>query len=695
MEMEVVIGARELELLQFDKVKQLVKDHCVTPAAKLRCEELQPVAHLNGVMDDLLRTDAIRDILAGNGYFPSPEHEPHALELKKLALQGAMLSGDQLLKIRRGAEVANTMIRFLRTKKQTAPVLDALTNGTETCYEAVDAINAILDEEGLVKSNASPELARIRKAVGERRRESDRKFYNYLNELRKHGYLRDNEEGYYNGRRTIAVMVEHKSEVQGFVHGKSESGRTIFIEPSHVMGINNEIAELEIDEHHEVTRILRELCATLLPMAPVLRMGAELLVTVDFLRARALLAVKLNAVLPHINTDFELDIRQARHPLLFLQNNASGKKTVPLSVQLNKTQRILVISGPNAGGKTIALKTTGLLQAMLQSGLLVPAGEGSSFGFFSKILADIGDAQSIENELSTYSAKLKSMTGILESVNDSTLVLMDEFGSGTDPELGSAIAEAVLESLVASGTRGIITSHFGNVKVLAEHLKGSVNGSMLFSMETLEPRYELSVGEPGSSYTFEVAEKTGFPKHLIQRARQKVSQEKLRLSTLLAEVQDQKTRLREETDRAEHQTFVSKMAEEKYKALFNQWQERIEKEREKRMEQGKLIEFGQKYLRLMEEWNEKQDRKVVIKKFIDGVTAETKKKASVKYQEQQSKQAEKKIAKLKPKLQPGVKVRVMNSSQSGIVESLRDDKAVVQVGLLKMTVGIENLALAE
>ncbi len=690
-----VIGTRELELLQFDKIQQLILADCVTPAAKQLCYSLKPVAHPDLIMKDLLRTNAIRDILAGNGYFPSPEHEPHALELRKLSLPGALLGGDQLLKIRRGAEVANTMIRFLRTKKAVTPVLDELTQEVEPCYEAVDLINQVLDEEGLVKSNASSELARIRKSIGERRRESDRKFYNYLNELRKQGFLRDNEEGYYNGRRTLAVMVEHKSEVEGFVHGKSESGRTIFIEPSHVMGVNNELAELEIDEHREVARILRELCATLHPLATTLRNGAELLVTVDFLRARALFAVKLNAVLPRINYEGELELINARHPLLYLQNKGVGKKTIPLSVHLHSKQRLLVISGPNAGGKTIALKTTGLLQAMLQSGLLVPADEGSSFGFFDQLLVDIGDAQSIENELSTYSAKLKSMTGILSAVNKNTLVLMDEFGSGTDPELGSAIAEAVLESLVASGTRGIITSHFGNVKVLAEHLNGSVNGSMLFSMETLEPRYELSVGEPGSSYTFEVAEKTGFPKQLIQRARQKVSQEKLRLSTLLAEVQDQKTRLREETDRAEHQTFVSKIAEEKYKALFNQWQERIEKEREKRTEQGRLIEMGQKYQRLMEEWNEKQDRKVVIKKFIDGITAETKKKASVKYQEQAAKQAEKKIAKLRPQLQPGVKVRVLNSSQSGIIESIRDNKAVVQFGVLKMTVGIEKLGLAD
>jgi len=328
------------------------------------------------------------------------------------------------------------------------------------------------------------------------------------------------------------------------VHSKSESGKTIFIEPGATIAINNEVAELEIDEQREVNRILRELCALIKPYVPELKKGFNVLSFVDFLRAKALFAVELNANLPEIKEGFDLNIISAYHPLLFLQNKRSGRKTIPLTVNLNSENRVLVISGPNAGGKTIALKTIGLLQMMLQSGLLISVNENSTYCFFEKILIDIGDTQSIENELSTYSAKLKSMTSILNEINESTLVLMDEFGSGTDPELGGAIAEAVLESIESSKTKGVITSHFSNVKLLAEKLPGTFNGCMLFDIEQLEPKYILSVGEPGSSYTFEVAERVGFPKHIIERAKQKVDKDKLKVKQIISRSAVAKNKIR-------------------------------------------------------------------------------------------------------------------------------------------------------
>ena len=390
-----------------------------------------------------------------------------------------------------------------------------------------------------------------------------------------------------------------------------------------------------------------------------------------------------------------MNLQMARHPILFLQNKKTGKPTIPLSMSLNDEERILVISGPNAGGKTIALKTVGLLQIMLQSGLLIPASEASEVSFFEEILIDMGDTQSIENELSTYSAKLKTMTRILEKVNQATLVLMDEFGSGTDPELGSAVAEAVLESLVKSKTRGIITSHFGNVKLLADTLQGSFNGSMLFDIEHLEPLYQLSVGEPGSSYTFEVAEKVGFPIHIIERAREKVDRDKLKLNRLLAEVQSQKARLSEEQERLEHEVFLGKIAKEKYMELFLQWEQRIQKERERKIEMARQAEFGIKYLRFLEDWNQKKDRKDIIKRFIDGITAETKKQEALRKQNKLDSFSQKKIERLKGALRIGSKVRVLNGQEIGIVEEIKDEKVLVRFGLHKMTVGMQNVMLAE
>lgn len=688
-----MIQQKNIELLQFDVVKQLVKNKCYSNKAKNFCDNLSPKPYSDDILEQLQQVNEIKTVLASQGFFPSVEHEDITKELTLLSLDGALLVEAQLLQLLKTTEVINTLIRFLKGKKIAMPYTSKLADDTDTCEMVVDEINRIIDAEAQMKSNASHELQKIRKQILEKRRESDKRFYNYINDIRKHGYLRENEEGYFNGRRTLAVLVEHKAEVNGFVHSKSETGKTIFIEPGATIAINNEVAELEIDERREVNRILRELCALIKPFAPSLKKGLDLVTIVDFFKAKALFAVDLNASLPAINSSFELTIKNAFHPLLFLQNKKSDKKTIPLTLNLNANQRLLVISGPNAGGKTIALKTVGLLQLMLQSGLLIPVSENSNVCFFEKILIDIGDTQSIENELSTYSAKLKSMTNILNEINESTLVLMDEFGSGTDPELGGAIAEAVLESLTNSQTRGIITSHFSNVKLLAEKMDGSFNGCMLFDIDLLEPKYILSVGEPGSSYTFEVAERVGFPKHLINRAKEKVDKEKVKLSRLLADVQHQKTKLEEQLQKAEHEEFLKKIAKEKYHVLFDSWQEKINRERDRKIELAKLADYGQKYLRLLNDWNLKKDRKDVIKRFIDGITAETKKQDALKKQKKLDGFAEKKIARIKPNLKVGSKVKVLNGNEIGVVEKINNQKVFVKFGSLQMTVGMENLII--
>lgn len=690
-----MIGTKQLEQLQFDKIKELVRVRCHGKKAAEMCHSIAPVYDPPYLLKALNQVNEVRQLIAANNFFPQIEYDDIERFLHILSLDNALLHETELMEVGRTTSTINTLVRFFKGKKQNMPHMAELYSGTETCEFVSEEIDRIVDPEAQVKNSASHELHRIRKSIADKRRESDKRFDQYVNELRKLGCLRENEESFFNGRRTLAVMVEYKAEISGFVHSKSETGKTIFIEPGVTIGMNNEVAELEIDEQREVNRILRELCARIRPFVPTLRLGFELLTQTDFIRAKALAAIDVNGTLPEIKEGFDLHLKGAMHPLLLLQNKRAGKKTIPLSLTLNRESRVLVISGPNAGGKTIALKTVGLLQLMLQSGLLIPAKEDSVCCFFEKVLIDIGDTQSIENELSTYSAKLKSMTGILNQVNEGSLVLMDEFGSGTDPELGSAIAEAVLESLANSQTRGIITSHFGNVKLLAEKLNGCVNGSMLFDLEHLEPRYILSVGEPGSSYTFEVAERIGFPKHLIERARQKVDKDKLKLSRLLAEVQDQKTKLEDQIQRSEHEEFLRKMAKEKYHTLFNNWEEKINRERERKMELARLADFGKKYLRLMEDWQARNDRKEVIKRFIDGITAETKKQEILRKQKKLDSYAEKKIARIKPAIKIGSKVKVLNSKEVGEVEDIKDEKVLVKFGILKMTVGMENLIIVE
>lgn len=688
-----IIESEALELLEFYKIKKYVTDFCHSSGAKNKASHISVFNNHENLTTELHRVSELKNTFSSDSFFPDIQFQDFRKEASLLSLDGSMLTEEQFLLIKQATEISNTAIRFLKNKKQTLPYLSQLADELEDNKIIIAEIDRIIDFDATVKNSASKELQKIRKDLSEKRRESDAKFDRQVNELRKLGFIRDNEESFFNGRRTLAVLVEYKSEVSGFVHNKSETGKTIFIEPGATININNDIAELEIDERREINRILRELSDTLRPYAFQLKQYDELLIELDFLKAKAKFAQIINASLPTISSTSELKLSKAYHPILFLQNKELKKNTVPLNIHLNAENHLVVISGPNAGGKSITLKTVGLLQTMLQSGLLVCVAENSVMSFFKYILIDIGDTQSIEHELSTYSARLKNMISILKTVNAQTLILMDEFGSGTDPELGGAMAEVVLEELVKSKTFGIITTHFPNVKLLANKLDGVLNGSMLFDLETLDPKYILTVGEPGSSYTFEVAERVGFPKDLITRAKAKIDTDKVDLNVLLAEVQQQKTKLAEAIERTEHEEFLRKISKEKYEVLSTNFRDKIDRERERKIELARLADFGQKYLRLMEDWNKNEDRKMVIKRFIDGITAETNKRKELAKQNKRDNFAEKKVARIKPLLKVGSKVKILNSSEVGIVESLKDEKVNITFGILKMTVNMENLEL--
>ena len=687
------IDSEALELLEFPKIKKFIADLCYCHAAKHKASHISIYENHEVLKTELYRVSELNRLLISNAFFPDIQFEDFKKEVSLLSLDGSMLTEEQFLLIKLATEISNTVVRFLKNRKIELPHLAELASELEDNKFIIEEIDRIIDFDATVKNSASKELQKIRKDLSNKKRESDAKFYRYINDLRKQGFLRDNEEGYFNGRRTLAVLVEHKSEITGFVHSKSETGKTIFIEPSANIAINNDIAELEIDERREINRILRELSNTIRPFSFQLKQYNELLIELDFLKAKATFAKHINAILPVISETQELNLIKATHPILFLQNKAHKKTTVPLTVHLSKDLHLLLISGPNAGGKSITLKTVGLLQTMLQSGLLVSVAENSVMSFFSNILVDIGDTQSIEHELSTYSARLKNMISILQTVSSKTVVLMDEFGSGTDPELGGAMAEVVLEELVSSKTFGVITTHYSNVKLLANSLQGVTNGSMLFDLETLNPKYILTVGEPGSSYTFEVAEKVGFPVDLINRAKSKIDTDKIELNVLLAEVQQQKTLLFESTEQGEHQAFLQKISKEKYDVLTSNLQDKMERDRDRKIELARLADFGQKYLRLLDDWNKNEDRKLVIKRFIEGITAETNKRNELAKQNKRDQFAEKKIARIKPLLKIGSKVKVLNSSEIGLVEEIKNEKVNIKFGHLKMTVSMENVEL--
>lgn len=688
-----MITPETIELLEFNKVKQYIIDFCHSNGARNYAMNISIINNKNDLLVELHKVAELLSALSETSFFPNIEFQDFFKETVLLGLVGSVLNEKQFLLLKQSVEISNTAIRYLKNKKQQLPYLSSLCLALEENKLFIDEIDKIIDFDETVKSSASPELLRIRKNLSDKRRESDVKFNRLVNEYKKLGYIRDNEESYFNGRRTLAVLVEYKSEINGFVHNKSESGRTIFIEPGTTISINNDIAELEIDERREINKILRELTATLNPYSDTLKKYQNLLTQLDFIKAKALFAKTINATFPKISDKPFIKITNGFHPLLFLHNRIINKTTIPLNIEFNENGRLIVISGPNAGGKSVILKTIGLLQVMLQSGLLLPVSENSEFTFFNKILIDIGDTQSIEHELSTYSSKLKNMISILQEINENTLVLMDEFGSGTDPELGGAIAEVMLEEIIASKTFGVITTHFSNVKLLASKLPGVINGSMLFDLDLLQPKYILSVGEPGSSYTFEVAEKVGFPIHLINRAKQKADKEKLNYNFLLADIQQQKSKLNEAIEKNEHQEFMRKISKEKYDVLFNNWLDKTERERERKIELARLADFGMRYLRLMNDWNKNENRKQVIKRFIDGITAETNKRKELAKQNKRDNFTQKKVARLKPLLKIGSKVKILNSTEIGIVNEIKDEKVNITFGILKMTVNIENLEL--
>lgn len=679
------------QLFEFDKIKKFIEAHCRNASSKRIAKNLEPIEDRELCKIQLQQLHEYVSLYRNKGYFPDILFQDFEPECNLLSVAGTILTEKQFVNIKNVSLIVNDVYRFINEREVQFPFMKLLLQDVYVTQDIVKAIEKIIDETAQVRSSASRTLADIRHELSSKRREAERKFRQFINDLNKLGWLRENEENFYNGRRVLAVMAEHKRDVKGIVHGSSDTGKTSFIEPNVTVELNNDIAELEGEERREIYKLLRELTQNLRPFADLIKNYHVLLTQLDFIRAKALFAIEINGHHPLIENEPCIEVYNAVHPILFLQNKEANKKTIPMSLHLHKTQRIIIISGPNAGGKSITLKTIGLMQLMLQSALLISCESHSKLSFFNHLLVDIGDSQSIENELSTYSSRLIAMKKFLQIANRRTLFLIDEFGTGTDPELGGAIAEVILEELNKKQAYGIITTHYTNIKLLADNLKGVSNASMLFNPETLEPKYELLVGQPGSSYTFEVAEKIGLPTNIIQRASEKISSDKVKLNRLLADVQREKNRLEEEAETLKQQQEQSIKAKEKYDALYQKLMKRFEKSKEEQEELNKVNELGRKFQVLAEEWQQNKDKKVVIQKFVNKLTEEKRKKQEQLALERREKTKDKAIAKAKLRIRVGGKVRILKSHQTGIVQEIIEDKARVTFGMMKSVIGLENL----
>jgi len=547
-------------------------------------------------------------------------------------------------------------------------------------------INQVIDERGEVRSNASRELASIRSRLVKSRASADRIFARAVKKYRDRGVLADFDETISENRRVLAIQAAYKGQVTGIFHGSSSKSSIVYIEPGETVEINNEVAQLQDDELQEIRRILRELSEKLRPHADEILAMEQKLVFLDFTRAKALFAYREECCLPSISTQQNINLIEAYNPVLKILNRQKQKTTIPLNLKLNESERILVISGPNAGGKSIALKTLGILNLMLQSGLMVPVHPDSQMCLFTKIYADIGDSQSIENELSTYSSKLQKMKHFLSHASDESLLLIDEFGSGSDPELGSSLAQVFLEKLNAYKVFGIFTTHYNDIKALAAKLPGVQNGAMLFDKKNLSPQYLLEVGNPGSSYTFEVAGKSGIPPHIIEEAKSKTSKETLEVDQLLVKLQDDKLHLEKKRNQLNQEIDKLRKLEHERKSTISRLEQKLDKQSRLNEENDRLLYWGQRFQKLVDSWMDqkgKKDKKEVVARFIailnqrSGETEQEEKKTLSKAQSRRDKQ----LNKLKQEeVKEGDLIKVVESGMQGSITSIKKDKYTVALG---------------
>jgi DNA mismatch repair protein MutS2 len=684
--------------LEFDKIKDLLHEKCRSEYAKSRASELRIHTRLEFIERELKQSHEFRQLLQNGIYFPNDYILNLNRELRLLNIQGAVLSGEELVSFRKLAVSMEKIFRWFDAERRVSfSSLAEVISGTYYEKAILALINEVVDETGQVLDNASPELSDIRMSLYRRRNELRKAFERIVSKLNKQGYLAEIEESFMNGRRVVAVFAEQKRMVKGVLHGESDSRRTAFIEPEETMELNNQVFELETQEKKEVYRILRELTKNLSAYGPLLSVYHSIVGEYDFIRAKAAFAIDINAEYPIVSDKAIVHLVKAFHPLLYLYNRRSGKPTIPVDLTLDPQNRILVISGPNAGGKTATLKTVGLLQMMVQSGLLVPVNPSSQFGIFKQVMIHIGDTQSLEFELSTYSSHLLSMKHFMENANGKTLFFIDELGSGSDPNLGGAFAEVIMEELARKHAMGIVTTHYLNLKVMANKTPGIINGAMAFDEQNLLPMYRLIVGKPGSSYTFSIAERIGLDKKLITRARTMVDEDHFRLDKLLNRT-EQDLRQVEEKER-ELQRLIRENEKLKKEMEHVMDRERHRQQVEVLRQQNKITEDRITYLKDMErklrtmiiEWKKTEDKNKVIREMAALLFKKNEQKAASKKQ----KQIDSKYQEVGGDIKVGDKVKMRRNLQVGEVLELRGKKAVVKIGLLPMQVGLEDLVIVK
>ena len=715
------IPEKALTDLEFTTVLQQLSQLTITSMGKESCLSLQPFENEQELILQLESVSEFTASFANENRIPNHGFDDLTSEINLLKIENSVLELEGFRRIAAASDIINILLKFFKKFKEYYPRLFEQSTDIEITKDLIIAINNVIDRFGEVRNDASPELFQIRKSIQTVRSKIGQSFQRALSQYTTADYLDDIKESVVENRRVLAVKAMHRRKVKGAIMGSSKTGSIVYIEPETTLQHTRELNNLQFEETDEIKRILLALTQYLQPYRPLLIQYQKYLILIDTYHARAKYAESTNSILPKINSNRELTLVNAFHPLLYLSNKKEGKTTFPQDITLTKEQRIIVISGPNAGGKSITLKTVGLLQLMLQTGMLIPVHEQSTVCFFDQIITDIGDNQSIENHLSTYSYRLKNMKYFIRKCNKNTLFLIDEFGTGSDPELGGALAESFLEEFYNREAYGIITTHYSNLKVLANELPNMSNANMQFDNRTLEPIFNLILGEAGSSFTFEVAQKNGIPYSLINRAKKKIERGKVRFDATIAKLQKERSQmtktgdsLRKQESKAIEENNRLEVLNKKIKEKLIGYQELFDHNQRMIVLGNKVNEVADRYfnnekkrplvadlLRLVEGENSKRKKKSSSEKKKDKEVKEkanaeaNKAMVSIRKEKNKNKKAAPVPVKVKVNFKLGDQVRLFDGKAVGTIDSIEKEKAIVNYGMFTTQVRLEALDLVQ
>ncbi|MEN0055886.1 MAG: endonuclease MutS2, partial [Mucilaginibacter sp.] len=667
-----------VDKLGFTEVKELIKAHCLSEMGQQMVDKIQVMSNYELISKFLSQANEFKNILVNDAALPIH----HFFDIKSLAnkarIEGVFLSEEEFYQVQTSLQTVFAVIAYFSEREGLYPNLEALFEHLPIEKAILKKIDAVIDPKGKIRPNASRELNEITMGIAKAEQEARKKIDQIFKAASGNGWTADGSLTVRDGRLCIPLLAENKRKLKGFIHDESASGQTVFMEPEEVFTLNNRVRDLEFERRREIVKILTALTDELRPYTPLLLSYHGLLTKLDFVRAKALFAIDIEAEMPQVVNEARLKLYNARHPLLFLNFKAEQKTVVPLNVHIDEGTRIIVVSGPNAGGKSVCMKTVGLLQMMVQAGLLIPAAEASVVGVFKQLFVDIGDDQSIESDLSTYSAHLSKMKTFVEDANGKTLILIDEFGTGTDPQFGGPIAEAVLESLNHKKVRGMVTTHYSNLKIFASNTDGIENASMLFNNVEMKPLYQLEIGKPGSSYAFEIAQKIGLPTNVLNLAKNKISEGQKKVDTLLVDLEREKREIfetKQKLDRQQRKVNELQTENEKLKSYLEENKKVLIREAK---DQAKNIILNANKLveNTISEIKSSNADKEVTRTLRENLNTELKKN-TVKVE------APKPNPAADEELKPGDWVKLTDSETTGQVIELIKDNVVIAIGDLR------------